>query len=219
MKSFLDLNIFTSFFDMSEYPKFPNNAFSLVSNPCLNDWLHHLLTELQVEDHPKILGKSSPHAYISGRVYIAPNAVIEPGAFIKGPTYIGEGSEIRHSAYIRGSAYIGRHCVVGHATEVKEACFLDGAKAGHFAYIGNSILGQNSNLGAGTKLANLKLNKSIVKYQHPTSNKIESSGLKKFGAIVGDFCQTGCNSVLSPGTLLLPNTAVKPCEHFRGTLK
>lgn len=217
MDPFLDLNIFTSFIDITKHTKLPKNAFDLISNPQLEKWLTLLLNKLQVGDQPKILGTLSPGAYVFGRVYVAPTATIEPGAFIKGPTYIGEGSEVRHGAYIRGSVYIGSNCVVGHATEVKEACFLNEAKAGHFAYVGNSILGHNCNLGAGTKLANLKLNKTLVKYLHPESNKIESSGLKKFGAIVGDFCQTGCNSVLSPGTLLLPNTAVGPCKHFHGT--
>lgn len=185
----------------------------------LTNWLNHLLTELGVGEDPKILGNVSPHSFISGRVYVAEGAKVEPTALIAGPCYIGPDAEVRHGAYIRGVAYIGKGAVVGHTTEVKGAVFLDGAKAGHFAYVGDSILGRSVNLGAGTKLANLKLKGDEVKVTHPTTGEKIPSGLRKLGAIMGDHSQTGCNAVLSPGTLLLPNTGVLPCVHFRGTLK
>ena len=218
MKPFLDLNIFCSLKRNKDFTNFSTNVFMLISNPDLNHWLNQLLDQLQVNETPVIQGNISPHAYLSGRIYIGSNTTIEAGAYIKGPTYIGENSEIRHGAYVRGSSYIGNNCVVGHATEVKESCFMDGAKAGHFAYVGNSLLGQHSNLGAGTKLANLKLNKNIIKYKDPKTSQIQSSELKKFGAVIGDFCQTGCNSVLSPGSLMLPKTTIQPCQHYHGTL-
>src|SRR5262249_35922089 len=110
-------------------------------------------------------------------------------------------------------------CVVGHATEVKSSLFFDHAKAGHFAYVGDSILGRDVNLGAGTKLANLALSRREVRVKHPISGALVGSGLTKLGAILGDKAQTGCNAVLNPGTLLLPGTAVMPCVSFRGTLK
>ncbi len=119
---------------------------------------------------------------------------------------------------MRGNVYVGKDCVVGHTTEVKGSIFFDGAKAGHFAYVGDSILGRNVNLGAGTKLANLKLDRSEVRYRHPDTNELVGSGLKKFGAIMADESQTGCNVVLDPGTILMPGTGVLPCIHFRGTL-
>jgi NDP-sugar pyrophosphorylase family protein len=143
---------------------------------------------------------------------------VEPTAYIQGPCVIGPGAEIRHGAYIRGHAWIGAKAVVGHTTEVKGAVFFDNAKAGHFAYVGDSLLGQNVNLGAGTKLANLKLKGDEVRVKHPLSGELIRTGLRKFSAIIGDNAQTGCNSVLSPGTLLLPNTAVLPCVHYLGTL-
>ncbi len=193
------------------------NVFSYVGKS-LGTWLEAFLTELGVKDEPVIKGNVHPASYISGRVYIAEGAIVEPTAFIQGPCYIGPDSEVRHGAYIRGNVYVGAKCVVGHTTEVKGSMFLDGAKAGHFAYVGDSVLCRNVNLGAGTKLANLPLQRRTIRVRHPVGNAIVSSELTKFSAVMGDNCQTGCNSVLSPGTLLMPNTGVMPCVHYRGTL-
>jgi NDP-sugar pyrophosphorylase family protein len=133
---------------------------------------------------------------------------------IKGPSIIGDYTEIRQGAYVRGDCLIGKNCVIGHTTEVKHSVFLNGSKAGHFAYIGDSILGRGVNLGAGTKLANLRFISGTV------SIKIEGSlidtGRRKLGALLGDNAQTGCNSVTNPGTLvaldsiIAPNTTVRP---------
>ena len=187
--------------------------------PKLGPWLERLLANYEISEEPLSHSFIPEGAFVSGPVYIEKDVLIEPGAFIQGPCFIGSGSEIRHTAYIRGNVYVGKKCNVGHATEVKGSIFFDGAKAGHFAYVGDSILGQNVNLGAGTKLANLKMRGDEVKFLDPHSDKRVSSGLRKFGAIMGDNSQTGCNAVLSPGTLLLPNTAVYPCFHYQGTLK
>jgi NDP-sugar pyrophosphorylase family protein len=184
----------------------------------LSQWLAEILDELNVGDTPMVRGKVSPHAYLDGRVYIAEGASVEPSAMISGPCYIGPGSEVRHGAYIRGHVFVGEGCVVGHTTEVKGSIFLDGAKAGHFAYVGDSILGKNVNLGAGTKLANLKFNGKEIMVRHPRDQSLLASGLRKFGALIGDGAQTGCNSVLDPGSVLFPGTAVLPCVHHRGTL-
>lgn len=185
----------------------------------LEVWLSRLLDELQVGATPLVKGEVSQNAYLSGRIYVAEGAVIEPTAMITGPCFIGPKTEIRHGAYIRGNVYVGSKCVVGHTTEVKGAVFLDGAKAGHFAYVGDSILGREANLGAGTKLANLKFRGDEVMYRDPADDKPVGSGLRKLGALIGDKAQTGCNAVLDPGTILFPETAVLPCVHFRGTLK
>ncbi|HOB86978.1 MAG TPA: glucose-1-phosphate thymidylyltransferase [Bacillota bacterium] len=147
------------------------------------------------------------------RIYIGKGTVVEPGALIKGPTIIGDNTEIRQGAYIRGETLVGNDCVVGHATEVKSSVLLGGSKAGHFAYIGDSILGR-VNLGAGTKLANLKLVDSQVVLE---INGIKyETRLKKFGAILGDGVETGCNSVTSPGTLLSKNVLLYPNCTARG---
>lgn len=156
------------------------------------------------------------------RIMIGKGVLIEPGAFIKSPTIIGDGTEVRHGAYIRGNCLIGRNCVVGHVTEVKHTIFLDGAKAGHFAYLGDSILGNLVNLGAGTKLANLRFIKGNISIATPES--MVKTGLRKLGAILGDGVQTGCNSVTNPGTLLgkksmvIPNTTVLSGYHPDSTL-
>ncbi len=200
-----------------------NNQFTDSSPFCylgsgLSKWLDKLLKQHGVSDDPVVHSEVPATAHVSGPVYIGKNVRIEPTAMIVGPTFIGDGTEVRHGAYIRGNVFAGSQCVIGHATEAKGSVFMDGAKAGHFAYVGDSILGQNVNLGAGTKLANLKLANDEVFYKCPKSGKRTGSGLRKFGALIGDNAQTGCNSVLSPGAILLPKTAVLPCVHHRGTL-
>jgi UDP-N-acetylglucosamine diphosphorylase / glucose-1-phosphate thymidylyltransferase / UDP-N-acetylgalactosamine diphosphorylase / glucosamine-1-phosphate N-acetyltransferase / galactosamine-1-phosphate N-acetyltransferase len=147
------------------------------------------------------------------QIYIGQNTVVESGALIKGPTIIGDNTEIRQGAYIRGEVLVGNDCVVGHTTEIKSSVMLGGSKAGHFAYIGDSILGK-VNLGAGTKIANLKivgspivLNIQGIKYE---------TGLRKFGAILADGVETGCNSVTTPGSLLSKNVLIYPNSTARG---
>lgn len=148
-------------------------------------------------------------AFLAGKkIFFEKNVIVEPFSFISSPAYFSKDTQIRHGAYIRGNVYTGEGAVIGHATEVKNSIFLKSAKASHFAYVGDSILGSEVNLGAGTKLANLKFNRKdiILVINNITIN----TGLKKFGAILGDRCQTGCNSVLQPGTLLGKNSYVYP---------
>jgi UDP-3-O-[3-hydroxymyristoyl] glucosamine N-acyltransferase len=141
-------------------------------------------------------------------IFVGPGVAVEPGALIKGPTLITANTDVRQGAYVRGKCIIGRECVVGHTTEMKSSIMLDGAKAGHFAYIGDSILGNSTNLGAGTKLANLKIRGSSVVIRVGEA-KIDT-GLRKFGAIIGDHVEIGCNTVTNPGTLLGRNAMVLP---------
>lgn len=155
-------------------------------------------------------------------VYLGKNTVIEAGVVIKSPALIGEGTQVRQGAYLRGNVIIGDHCVVGHVTEVKNSIFLNGAEAGHFAYVGDSLLGNHVNLGAGAKLANLPFRSDDEKEKgelRPLSVAVEGrsipTGLVKLGAILGDHVEVGCNAVTSPGTLIghsswvYPNTTVK----------
>lgn len=162
-------------------------------------------------------------ATFKGRhIKIGKGVLIEPGAYIKSPTIIGDQTEVRHGAYIRGDCLIGANCVVGHVTEVKHSIFMNGAKAGHFAYLGDSILGNQVNLGAGTKLANLRFIKGEIIIN--SSDGPIKTGLRKLGAILGDGVQTGCNTVTNPGTLLgkksmvLPNTTVPAGYHAENSL-
>ncbi len=151
------------------------------------------------------------------RIDLEKGALIEGGALIKSPAIIGECTEIRQGAYLRGYCLTGKRCVIGHTTEVKHSIFLNDAKAGHFAYLGDSILGQDANLGAGTKFANLKFLGGNVSIR--TKDGTVDTGRRKFGAILGDYAQTGCNSVTNPGTvigqggILMPNTTAPSGYH------
>lgn len=184
----------------------------------LETFLINKLRELGVSDRPVVKGKVEEGAIVRGAVYIAEGAHVEPTAMIVGPTYIGPDCEVRHGAYVRGNVFASRACVLGHASEFKGAVLFDEAKAGHFAYVGDSILGVNVNLGAGTKIANLKLKGNEVFYSDPQSHTRVGSGLRKFGALLGDDSQTGCNAVLSPGSILGRKAMVLGCAHFVGTL-
>ncbi len=158
------------------------------------------------------------NAYLINRdqISIGKNVTIEPGAYIKGPCVIGDNSTVRHGAYIRGDVIVGQHSVVGHDSELKNSVMLDQCHAAHFAYVGDCILGNGVNLGAGTKCANLRLdNKPIVIIYE--NAKIET-GLRKFGAILGDGCQTGCNTVTNPGTVLGKHVYCYPCTNIGGVI-
>ncbi len=147
-------------------------------------------------------------------ISIGRGTIIEPGAFISGPCIIGENCVIRHGAYIRGDVITGDGCVIGHATEIKHSILLNNAGAAHFNYVGDSILGNHVNLGAGVKLANLKLNHDDV-FIFLKGDKI-STKLKKMGAILGDNVQLGCNAVTNPGTLMGPGSFCYPCACVKG---
>jgi carbonic anhydrase/acetyltransferase-like protein (isoleucine patch superfamily) len=167
---------------------------------------------IQVYDTDKILEGAAvimAGAYLfDDRISLGPGAVVEPGALIKGPAVIGPNTEVRQGAYMRGNCLVGSKCVVGHTTEMKNSIMLDGAKAGHFAYVGDSILGNAANLGAGTKLANLKMiaGTIVIRFE----NQRYDTKRRKLGAILGDNTETGCNSVMSPGTLMGPSSIVYP---------
>ncbi len=186
-------------------------GFEIVCNPSTKGKL-----QVWIEGEPvpsaSLLCAGSVFADLT--IQIGTGVTIEPGALIKGPAIIGNETEVRQGAYIRGDCFFGEKCVVGHTTEVKHSLFLDNAKAGHFAYIGDSVLGNNVNLGAGTKLANLKFGPGTVAI-NINGRKIDT-GRRKIGAILGDGVQTGCNSVTNPGALLgrgclvPPNTSVMP---------
>jgi len=150
------------------------------------------------------------------KISIGKGTVVEPGCYIKGPCKIGKNGSIRQGAYLRGNVVAGEGCVIGHATEVKNALFLNGAKAAHFAYVGDSILGNGVNLGAGTKCANLKFDGGPVTVYYE-GGRVETA-LRKFGAIFGDYSQTGCNAVTNPGTILGKRAACFPCSSVRGLI-
>ena len=155
-------------------------------------------------------GEVHPSAVVEGEVYLAEGATIGPHAYVKGPAWIGEGAEVGHAAYVRNNAVLGPNAKVGHASEVKRALLLAGAKAPHFNYVGDAVLGRNVNLGAGVKLANLKAVGRAIKV-----GEIET-GLRKFSAALGDDVSVGCNAVFTPGTLVGPRTTVYNGAMLRG---
>ncbi|HOU40675.1 MAG TPA: glucose-1-phosphate thymidylyltransferase [Promineifilum sp.] len=164
-------------------------------------------------------------------IVIEAGALVEPGAYIVGPAYIGRGAVVRHGAYVRENVILLDGAVLGHASEAKHALFLPNAHAPHFAYVGDSILGQGVNLGAGTKLSNLGIlsAKDPLTGKRPTikltiDDREYDTGLTKFGAILGDGVQTGCNAVLNPGcivgpgTLVYANTSLRKGYHPAGSI-
>ena len=150
-------------------------------------------------------------------VWIHKSAKISPTAYIQPPCIIGENSEVRHCAFIRGSVLIGKDCVVGNSTEVKNAVLFDGVQVPHYNYVGDSILGYKAHLGAGAITSNVKSDKMPVVVRD--GDEEIHTGLKKLGAMVGDFAEIGCNSVLNPGTVVGKNASVYPLSLVRGTVK
>lgn len=180
--------------------------------------LSKIATYLQSLELGRIEGRVAEGAYFEERekIFLAPGVVVEAGAYIRGPCWIGPGTEIRHGAYIRGNVITGRNCVIGHDTEVKNSLFLDGAHAAHFAYVGDSILGNRVNLGAGVKCANFRLDGQKISVL--VDGKRVETGLRKLGALIGDGVQIGCNAVLNPGTSVGKNTFCYPGLHLAGAI-
>jgi bifunctional UDP-N-acetylglucosamine pyrophosphorylase/glucosamine-1-phosphate N-acetyltransferase len=162
----------------------------------------------------EILGQLSPDVHLTGdRIVICPGARIHPTAVIEGPVYIGRDVEIRPGAYLRGGAWIGDGCVVGAKTEIKRAILLPHAKAPHLNYVGDSILGADVNLGAGTILSNFRHDGGVVRI--PAHGDRIDTGRRKLGAILGDGVLTGCNSVLHPGVVVGRGTQIYPGVQLR----
>lgn len=150
-------------------------------------------------------------------ISIGKGTIVEAGAYIQGPCIIGENCQIRQGAYIRGNFICGDHCVIGHASEIKNSLFLNHAQAPHFAYVGDSVLGNHTNLGAGTKCANLRFDGRTIVILF--NGRQYNTHLRKFGAIFGDYAQTGCNSVTNPGTILGKKALIHPCANASGVIE
>lgn len=147
-------------------------------------------------------------------IWIAKSATIFSSAYLSGPLIICEDAEVRHCAFIRGSAIVGRGAVVGNSTELKNSILFDGVQVPHYNYIGDSILGYKSHTGAGTITSNLKSDKSLVTVVK--DGETIETGIKKFGAMLGDYVEVGCNSVLNPGSVIGRNTNIYPLSFIRG---
>ncbi|MBR4336424.1 MAG: UDP-N-acetylglucosamine pyrophosphorylase [Clostridia bacterium] len=173
----------------------------------------------ELKDFIRKLGATlSPEEYdeVSPEVWVHKTARVAPSALIAGPTVIGAGTEVRHCAFIRGSALVGEGCVVGNSTEIKNAVVFDGVQIPHYNYVGDSILGFRSHMGAGVVASNFRSDKGNVNV-HDGNETIET-GLRKLGAILGDGSDVGCNSVLCPGSVVGRDCIVYPLSRVRGYL-
>ncbi len=149
-------------------------------------------------------------------IWVAKSANIAKSAFLNGPLIIDEEAEVRHCAFIRGSAVVGKGCVVGNSTELKNAILFNLVQVPHYNYVGDSILGYKSHMGAGSITSNVKADKTLVVVKD-AKGQIET-GLKKFGAMLGDYVEVGCNSVLNPGSVIGRHTNIYPLSMVRGTV-
>lgn len=192
----LEETIATKIFEGVEYP------WEVL--PKIGDFIIELGNSLSLDEYDKI-GED---------IWIAKTATVAPTAYIKGPAIIGKNAEIRHCAFIRGKAIVGEGAVVGNSTELKNVILFNKVQVPHYNYVGDSILGYKAHMGAGSITSNVKSDKTnvVIKYE---GDKIET-GLKKMGAILGNYVEVGCNSVLNPGTIIGSNTNIYPLSSVRG---
>lgn len=172
-----------------------------------------------IKDMIVALGKTlnkDEYDEVSENVWIHKTAKVFPSAYIAAPCIIGANTEVRHCAFIRGSALVGEDCVVGNSCELKNVILFDHVQTPHYNYVGDSILGYYSHMGAGSITSNVKSDKKLV-VVHNKEENIET-GLKKFGAMIGDHVEVGCNSVLNPGTVIGRNSNVYPLSRVRGLI-
>ncbi len=153
---------------------------------------------------------------VSPQVWVHKTAKVFPTAYIGAPCIIGAETEVRHCAFIRGSALVGNNCVVGNSVELKNVIIFDNVQVPHYNYVGDSIIGYRSHMGAGSITSNVKSDKTLVAVKGE-GEPIET-GLKKFGAMLADFVEVGCNSVLNPGTVIGRNTNIYPLSRVRGVV-
>ena len=175
----------------------------------IKEYLRHNL-------RPGLHNRCEGTAFVGDLVFIGAGTLVEDGVMIKGPAIIGRDCEIRHNAYIREDVIIGDGCVVGNSCEVKNSVLFNEAKVPHFSYVGESILGYQAHLGAGVKISNFKLLPGNVMVEH--AGKRIDTGLRKFGALLGDNTDVGCNTVLNPGSIIGRGSAIYPNCNWRGVL-
>ena len=177
------------------------------------------ITELIISLGEKL--DSSVYERRGENVWVAKSAKVAPTAFLGSPCIIGENTEVRHCAFIRGSALVGNSCVIGNSVELKNVIIFDNTQVPHYNYVGDSILGYHSHMGAGSITSNVKSDKTNVLIKSETESlETESleTGLKKVGAFLGDYVEIGCNSVLNPGTVIGRNSTVYPLSMVRGVV-
>jgi NDP-sugar pyrophosphorylase family protein len=180
------------------------------------DALKRIKDYLAANLKPGLHNRCEGEAFIGKDVFIGEGTVVEDGAMIKGPAIIGRNCEIRHNAYIRDHVIIGDGCVVGNACELKNALLFNNCQVPHFNYVGDSILGHHAHLGAGAILSNFKSLPGNVTVE--VEGRPFDTGLRKFGALVGDHAEIGCNAVLNPGSIIGRRAVIYPATNWRGIL-
>jgi len=180
------------------------------------EWLKQIGEALKAQEFGPRELKIPAGVQLEGPVWLHPTVKLPAFAVIQGPAWIGAKTDIRPGAFIRGNVIAGEGCVLGNSSEFKNCLLLDGVQAPHFNYVGDSILGNGAHLGAGAICSNLRLDQAEVTVRLPTETV--KTGLRKFGAILGDQAEVGCNAVLNPGTLLGPRALVMPAMSFGGIL-
>lgn len=188
-----------------------------LAKPYLEQFTYPWQALKEIKDFILALGPTLPKEYkeVSPQVWVHETATVTPTAFLGAPCIIGANTEVRHCAFIRSSALVGNDCVVGNSVELKNVILFDHVQTPHYNYVGDSILGYYSHMGAGSITSNVKSDKTLVVVHGPEN--IET-GLKKFGAMLGDHVEVGCNSVLNPGTVIGPNSNVYPVSCVRGVV-
>ena len=161
-------------------------------------------------------GLGDDYTEVAPNVWVHKSATVAPTAFLGAPCIIGANTEVRHCAFVRGSALVGENCVVGNSVELKNVILFDNVQVPHYNYVGDSILGYKSHMGAGSLTSNVKSDQTLVAVRNG-EERIET-GLKKFGAMVGDFVEVGCNSVLNPGTVVGKHSNIYPTSCVRGVV-
>jgi UDP-N-acetylglucosamine diphosphorylase / glucose-1-phosphate thymidylyltransferase / UDP-N-acetylgalactosamine diphosphorylase / glucosamine-1-phosphate N-acetyltransferase / galactosamine-1-phosphate N-acetyltransferase len=180
------------------------------------DWLKQIGTALKAVSFPASDRVLPPGVHVEGAVFIDATVKLPPHATIIGPAWIGAGTEIRPGAYIRGNVIVGANCVLGNSCEFKNCLLMDGVQVPHFSYVGDSVLGNGAHLGAGVILSNLRLDQQPITVRLPDG--FAETGLRKFGALLGEKAEVGCNAVLQPGTILGRRALVMPTMAFGGYL-
>lgn len=207
-----------SAFDPSLFVDLNHTEHRMLFENAANVWdaLKQIPSYLQFRLKPAIHGRMIGKPFISGAVFIGRGTVIEHGAMIKGPAWIGEDCEIRNGCYIRENVIVGSGCVLGNSCEFKNSIIFDEAQVPHFNYVGDSILGYRAHLGAGVILSNVKLDRGEITVPFPGGHL--PTGLKKFGAVIGDRAEIGCNSVINPGSIIGRDSILYPGTLWRGVV-
>ena len=203
----------------------PSDLFDLsqtehakIFDGCKFAWeaLNKITTHIATNLRPALLNHCEGRAYVGEKVFIGEGTVLEDGVMIKGPAIIGKNCQIRHNAYIREDVIIGDNCMIGNSCEIKNSILFNNVVVPHFNYVGDSILGHKTHLGAGVKISNFKLFGDNITVE--IDGKPFDTGLRKFGALIGDGADIGCNTVLNPGSIIGKNSIIYPNVNWRGVL-